>query len=274
MAEYQKVIGLGVAGNFAGHLEQAKEAESFQNVKTKEQKQPKGIFPFYVPGTAGFLSVYPLVHDRLQFPKAGGNVQIEPEVGILFQIEYKNQRVVALRPLSFGAYNDCSIRNPQANKISQKKNWGAYSKGVSARMIPIDKFSLGGIMDRFWIACYLRRGNQWIEYGVNSPVKGYNYFYEQLLEWLVVQMNEQTDQDPLEPILPYLKEAGFPTQALISVGATQYTPFGESNFLQPGDQSIVLVYDGEKQNIQQILSNLEKGKINQEGVSPLIQHVI
>ena len=42
-------IGLGVAGNFAGHLEQAGEAADFLQVKTEEAIQPKAIFPFYVP---------------------------------------------------------------------------------------------------------------------------------------------------------------------------------------------------------------------------------
>ena len=30
---------------------------------------------------------------------------------------------------------------------------------------------------------------------------------------------------------------------LIGIGATNYTPLGETTFLQPGDQAIVRVYD-------------------------------
>ena len=30
----------------------------------------------------------------------------------------------------------------------------------------------------------------------------------------------------------------------ISIGATRYTDFGETHFLQPGDDSIVVLYDG------------------------------
>ncbi|EIJ69719.1 hypothetical protein HMPREF1052_1685 [Pasteurella bettyae CCUG 2042] len=64
--KYKNIIGLGVAGNFAGHLEQAGEAADFVAVKTDEKIQPKAIFPFYVPSEkAGFLSIYPLSSDTL-----------------------------------------------------------------------------------------------------------------------------------------------------------------------------------------------------------------
>lgn len=63
-------IGLGVAGNFSGHLEQAGEAVDFSRVKTKEAIQPKAIFPFYIPsedlGNYQFLATYPLSHDAIK----------------------------------------------------------------------------------------------------------------------------------------------------------------------------------------------------------------
>ena len=40
---YRSVIGLGVAGNFAGHLEQAGEARDFVAVKVKDAKAPKAL---------------------------------------------------------------------------------------------------------------------------------------------------------------------------------------------------------------------------------------
>jgi len=46
---FEQMIGFGVAGNFAGHLEQAGEAADFTQVKTENAIQPKAIFPFYVP---------------------------------------------------------------------------------------------------------------------------------------------------------------------------------------------------------------------------------
>lgn len=41
--ELMKMIGFGVAGNFAGHLEQAGEASDFVNVQVKDAIQPKAI---------------------------------------------------------------------------------------------------------------------------------------------------------------------------------------------------------------------------------------
>ena len=84
-------IGLGVAGNFAGHLEQAGEAADFLQVKTVEAVQPKAIFPFYVPSEnlSGyqFLSTYPLYHTEIRFPNDADNLQIEPEIALICEIQ-------------------------------------------------------------------------------------------------------------------------------------------------------------------------------------------
>ena len=40
-----KFIGLGVAGNFAGHLEQAGEASDFVTVVVRDTSAPKALFP-------------------------------------------------------------------------------------------------------------------------------------------------------------------------------------------------------------------------------------
>ena len=42
-----KFIGLGVAGNFAGHLEQAGEASDFVAVVVRDIIVPKALFPFF-----------------------------------------------------------------------------------------------------------------------------------------------------------------------------------------------------------------------------------
>ena len=59
----RSVAGIGVAGNFAGHLEQAGEAADFANVVPTAAEAPKGIFPWYVPGRDDFLG--PAVPGRL-----------------------------------------------------------------------------------------------------------------------------------------------------------------------------------------------------------------
>ncbi len=243
----EKSIGFGVAGNFAGHLVQAGEASDFVNVKVKDENAPKGMFPFFLPNAPQHvLGGFPVSHDRILLPPGGGNVQIEPEVAILCDLTYENGKVVSVTPRFFAAYNDCSIRKPGAKKISEKKNWGACTKGLSARHVPIDKFSRGGVMDRYRIACYLLRGGELHPYGIDSPALGYSYFYETLLRWMVEKLNTQQDEGPLECLPDLLRTAGHPATAIISIGATKYTDFGEKHYLEPGDESIVAVYDSQK----------------------------
>ena len=75
------MIGLGVAGNFTGHLKQAGEASDFVDVEVKEENAPKGLFPFYVPSKLGrFVEVYPLSSKLISIPQEGGDIQIEPEI--------------------------------------------------------------------------------------------------------------------------------------------------------------------------------------------------
>ncbi|STO55658.1 Uncharacterised protein [Canicola haemoglobinophilus] len=272
------IIGLGVAGNFAGHLEQAGEASDFVKVETTEAIQPKAIFPFYVPsqtlsGSEQFLSIFPLSHQEIKFPDNADNLQIEPEVALICQIEYSDKKVTALKPTHFAAYNDCSIRRPNARKICEKKNWGAASKGISATRIPLDKFVQGGNLDSYRIACFHKRNDQLSEYGINSQTVGYSYFHQKLLDWIIDRMNNQPDQDPMNNIANLLKQAGYPTQAIISIGATRYTEFGEKNFLQIGDTSIVVVYNAEKYSENEILAMANAEQFEQD-ISALVQKVI
>lgn len=271
---FKNVIGFGVAGNFAGHLEQAGEANDFLTVEVKEAVQPKAIFPFYVPSEkAGFLSTYPLSTDTITPPNEADNLQIEPEVALLCDVEYEANKVVALKPVKFAAYNDCSIRKPDANKISEKKNWGANTKGVSSQMFNLNGLSEGGELDRYRIASFHQRANQVERYGEDSPVIGYSYFHEKLLNWIVERMNNQQDVGPTENIAQHLANANYPEQALISIGATRYTEYGETTFLQSGDTSMVVVYDSQKYSSHDIAAMAKKAEFPQEGISALIQKV-
>jgi len=268
------VIGLGVAGNFTGHLEQAGEAGDFTAVKVKDPGAPKGVFPFYVPaGGEHFLHRYPLGSERIAPAPDGGSLQLEPELGLLCELRYDGQRVAEIVPTAFGAYNDCSIRREGATKISQKKNWGADSKGVSETLLPIDRFEPGGVLDHYRIACLLVRRGEVHAYGIDSPVSGYTYFYGQLLDWLLERMNGQRDEGPLEDIARWLQVAGQPRRALISVGATRYTPFGEENFLQAGDDACVLVYDSRRHSLDELSRSLPGEIAPREGLSLLRQRV-
>ncbi|MCO4782310.1 MAG: hypothetical protein KC646_08275 [Candidatus Cloacimonetes bacterium] len=246
MNKYEDYIGLGVAGNFAGHLEQAGEASDFTKISVKDQKAPKGLFPFYVPsGKNRFIENYPISSTTIAIPTNHSEfLQVEPEVALICEIQYNfEHKVCAIIPTHFSSYNDCSIRKPGIRKISQKKNWGPNSKGLSKQWIPIDQFCLGGVMDSYRLASFIVRDNQIIEYGVDSPLLAYSYFYQTLLDWTVETINNQTDDGPLENISQLLEDANFPSKLILSIGATKYTSFGESNFLQDKDKVYIITYD-------------------------------
>jgi hypothetical protein len=270
----EDVIGLGVAGNFTGHLEQAGEARDFTGLAPTPEGAPKGIFPFYVPGGGDhFLNRFPLSSTRIALPDDGASLQLEPELAMFAELVYDGDRVSAVRPHAFAAYNDCSIRRDGANKISAKKNWGTASKGVSEVRLPIDRFEPGGVLDHYRIACLLVRDGAVHDYGVDSPVPGYSYFYGQLLDWLVDRLNAQRDEGPLEDMPAWLARAGSPRQALISVGATRYTPFGEHNYLRAGDEAYVLVYDARAHSLDELRAQLPDAIESGEGLSVLHQRV-
>ncbi|MGA9046159.1 DUF5718 family protein [Sulfuricurvum sp.] len=274
MNDYKNFVGLGVAGNFALHLEQAGESADFKDILTEDPNGPKGIFPFYIPGREGQLGIYPISSDTIILPKEECNVQPEPEVALICDLEYSSEgKVIHIIPKFFGAYNDCSLRKEGAAKISHKKNWGEASKGLSSTLIPIDRFEEGGVMDSYRIASFLRRDGMLMRYGEDVELQGYSFFYAKLLEWMKKQMNTQVDFGPLESIGEYLRAAGCPKQAIISIGATRYTHFGETNFLQEGDEVIVVVYDNTKYCTNPILSMANRNAFEAEGISALVQKV-
>ncbi|MCV6608113.1 MAG: DUF5718 family protein [Campylobacterales bacterium] len=267
--EFQDTLCLGVAGNFARHLEQAGELKDFENVKIEEEGAPKGIFPFYLPKSEGFLNVYPLSSSELIL-RGNQTAQVEPEVGIYCEVVYdENKKVIDLKPLKFGAVNDCTIRKEGATKISQKKNWGEASKGASKTWIDIDKFENEGIMDKYRLASFVRRDGVLYSYGEDSPLLGYSYFYGKLKRWLIEKINTQQDQDPLENISKILEANENPRKILISIGATAYAEFGEKNFLESGDKIYVVVYKEKIENIKEYIEKEEEPKNS----SLLIQEV-
>lgn len=274
MEVYNNYIGFGIAGNFALHLEQAGEMEDFKDVITEDENGPKGMFPFYLPEMEGQLGEFPLCDNTILLPKEDVNVQAEPEVALICELSYDNGKVSAITPTHFAAYNDCSIRKEGAKKISEKKNWGASSKGLSRQLIAIDKFEEGGIMDRWHIASFLRRDGNVMRYGEDVELTGYSYFYGKLLEWMKNQINVQKDQGPLEPLLEYIKACDYPEHAVISIGATRYTPYGETNFLEDGDEVIIVLYDCETHNKNSILSDVMNRRYDKEDISYLVKKVV
>ncbi len=247
LQEMRSWFGFGVAGNFAGHLEQAGEAGDFVTVVT-EGYAPKGLFPWYAPGVDGFLSQFPLSDEVISYPESGEplNLQIEPEVGLACRVVWNGDTVVTLEPFALGAFNDCSIRRPGAPKISHKKTWGEASKGVARKFFAISDLTPDGPTATMRLECHLRDGNgEMHAYGVDSPLVGYSYYGEVLLDWIVERLAHQkgAPDTPLEDVGALMVASGRPEHALIGIGATRYTPLGESTYLQPGDEAIVRVYD-------------------------------
>jgi hypothetical protein len=243
-----RAAGIGVAGNFAGHLEQAGEAVDFANVVAATPDAPKGIFPWYRPGADGQLGTFPISGSRLVEPSSATpvNLQIEPEIAILFRVRYASDgRVEGLAPMIAAAFNDCSIRRPGATKISEKKNWGPASKGLAPRGFAIGDLEPDGALATLRIASFLRRDGVAHAYGIDSPAAGYSYSGRTLIAWMLDRLEHQAGapDSPLEPVGSYLAADGRPDVAVVGIGATRYTEFGERTYLTRGDQSIVIVYD-------------------------------
>lgn len=277
------IPSFGVAGNFTGHLEQAGEAIDFLNVKTSGANAPKGIFPTYLPKSnimAGvapdFLHTFPFDSKKIIYPKGEQKIQIEPECAIIFNAVWDKTTLVKLVPVSFAASNDCSIRKTGARKISEKKNWGFSSKGFADNQIEMDGFVPGCNIYDYRIASFLIRDGQVYAYGEDSQLRDYSYFSDQLTSWLVEKFNNQKNEGPLENLYSYLEEAGFPQKIMVSIGATRYTKWGETNFLQEGDEAVVILYPGNSYSpnyIKSVIADL-KPETADERMSILRQKIV
>lgn len=282
--DLQKIPCFGVAGNFTGHLEQAGEATDFSKINASVGA-PKAVFPTYIPSskeknnsnlvkTPDFLHIFPFDSQKIIFPKEQENLQIEPECAIIFDVVWENEKIASLKPKFFAASNDCSIRKQGAKKISLKKNWGKSSKGLSENLLKIDSFDENGIINNYRIASFLIRQNKAYVYGENSEIKNYSYIYQKLIDWLLDKFNNQIDEGPTEKIYDYLLECEKPNQIMVSIGATRYSEFGETNFLQSGDFSVVALYPENKYSKEQIMQMVLENSHFEDDVSVLRQKVM
>lgn len=253
LKSWHRTFGLGVAGNVAGHMQQAGEADA-----SHSSNMPAAVFTFYAPHphtvdatedeVLGRLENFPVTNAVIDFPPHGGNVQVEPEMGLLCDIVYAkdSSSVERLIPRRVAAFNDCSIRQLDgSSKLSEKKNWGAGSKGISLRSFRINSISKGSYVDQLCLASYIQRGEDTFQYSVPAPARNYLLFHDALLDWIVDSINTQQDTDKWEEIFPLLVESDYPVSMWIALGAGEYTDWGSTNYLQPKDQSLVMVYDEE-----------------------------
>ncbi len=269
---YAGVPKFGIAGNMAGHLEQAGEAGDFTQVAAAPGK-PKGMFPFHVPGHPSFLSVDPVSSDRLVLPTGedAQRVQAEPEVGLVVALDWTGPRVSTVRVLGFTAYNDVSIRKP-APKISRKKNWGPHTKGLAAEVVPLESLAPGGPLDRYHLMSFLLRDGVLYDYGEDCAVRTYACFHGELLTWIAGRLNDQVDEGPLEHLAPMLEDR--PARAVIGIGATRYAELPVSDRLRAGDEIIIVVYDRSVISSEVLRQSIEMGTPLPPGNPVLRQRVV
>lgn len=272
----KEVLCLGIAGNFANHLEQAGEAGDFANIISDEKDAPKGIFPFYIPQSRTNLGRYCIDNDKLILPQDSSlNVQAEPELGLECEIIYdKNHKIASIKAMSFFAFNDASVRNDAtAKKISQKKNFSLGSKGMGAK-IAIDTFGEGGICDDYSLTSFLIVGGNAHQYGNNTKLSNYSYFYQKLLDWITKKLNTQEDYAVLENLSEVIKEANFPKKLIIAIGSTSYTPLGEDRYLKEGDEIAIITYNHTKHTNEDIKNLIKNGAKHIDSASVVRQAVV
>lgn len=265
MCDLENMLGLGLAGNFANHLEQAGESNDFACIIGDDENAPKGIFPFFVPNANSYLGRFCFNNNKVILPSDTSlKVQAEAEMGLVCEIIYNENRFVhTIIPTHFMAFNDASVRNDKnATKLSQKKNFSLGSKGFSANKIAIPHrdFTPGGICDNYSIVSFINSNGVLEEYGELSRLDSYSYFYERLTHWLVKHLNTQKNFGVLESMPDILREANYPKRALIAVGATRYTPKNEHRFLQEGDSVSIIIFNHNKYNFEFITNLAVKGE--------------
>lgn len=254
---WHRTYGLGVAGNVAGHMAQAGEADAVKE-GALTPKTPAAVFTFFAPHPHTIdateeevlmrLSEFPVTNAIINYPdiEGAGNVQVEPELGLYVDIVYAadEKSVSRLIPRRVAAFNDCSIRKLDGSeKLSEKKNWGEGSKGISLRSFRIHSMAPGTLVDNLVLVSYIKRGDTVHQYSVDAPAKNYLMFHEPLLEWIVERINNQKTEDKWEAIFPEMAASDYPTSMWIAVGAGEYTDWGATNYLQPKDECLVLVYN-------------------------------
>eukprot|EP00930_Biecheleria_cincta_P051688 TRINITY_DN36897_c0_g1_i1.p1 TRINITY_DN36897_c0_g1~~TRINITY_DN36897_c0_g1_i1.p1 ORF type:complete len:402 (-),score=58.69 TRINITY_DN36897_c0_g1_i1:272-1477(-) len=257
LKHWHRTFGLGVAGNVAGHMAQAGEAD--EPAGGAALSTPAAVFTFYAPHphtidatedeVLDLYKTFPVTNAVIDFPKFGADVQVEPEVGLYVDIVYSRDggSVERLVPRRIAAFNDCSIRSLEgAQKLRDKKNWGFGSKGISLRSFRINSFSKGSLVDNFVLASYIKREDQIYKYSVDAPARNYLMFNDPLLEWIIDRINNQKEGGKWEEMFPQFVTSDYPTSMWIALGAGEYTEWGAKNFLRPKDESLVMIYDETK----------------------------
>ncbi|WP_233712825.1 MULTISPECIES: DUF5718 family protein [unclassified Helicobacter] len=285
MMKLEQMIGFGLVGNFANHLEQAGEACDFANIEGDEACAPKGLFPFFVPNHSGHLGRFCFDDSAIILPADKSlSIQAEPEIALHCELLYHEvagqKQVQKVLPKAFCAFNDTSVRNDKnATKLSQKKNFSAGSKGMGDRWIPIDSFDCGGVCDDYTLASFIVQ-NGAVEagaveaYGEASRLTGYSYFYTKLIEWMARKLNTQQDIGVLENLAKMLQIAQYPSEAIFSIGATRYMPKYEHGYLKEGDRVIIITYNHHQYTQQDIIDAIKDENLKDIKNASIVDQIV
>ncbi len=271
--ETTPLFGIGIAGNFAGHLNQTGEAKGLS--QAVDDEKPQAIFPFFVPSaTETYLTVNPYSSRALSLPtQADAKVQMESEVAVIAKIDYQNGQVSTIEPTQMMLLNDATYRNAKVSKLAEKKNWGEASTGIGKESIPLVN-GFDSDLSQYRFCSFHRQNQQWYLCCKDASVADYSYFYQPLLNWLVETINFQSDEGALHSILALLEQAGYPQEIVISLGASRYTEQGESHALRSGDELCTLLYDEQQVDFTTLKQAVEKGDLDalSEHALVLYQH--
>lgn len=253
------IFGLGIAGNSAGHLQQTGESKAF--AKLDDINKPQALFPFYVPDAQeAYLASMPYSEVKLCLPDdPQAKVQMEPELALKLTATYGPQgELLRLKPVAISVVNDATYRNATVTKLAEKKNWGAASKGLASHEIKIDSFTAGCRLDHFRLCGFHQRNGEWQLCGEDVALTEYSYFYQELLQWLLKQIQGQQDKALFHDIKTLLAQANYPETMLISIGATRYSDYGEQHQLLSGDQTAVVLYDSRAYHFKEVFNLIEQ----------------
>ena len=257
---------LGISGNFKGHLGQVNNEDNGIDL-------PKCIFPIYVKGMNSYLSIYPVSEEYLRITE-DYDYQIEPEISLFLNVEYRDGKVNNIVVTHYTLFNDCSIRNRNIKKISKKKNWGYCSKGAYSKPISLCAYSENSELERLRIVSFIKRENNIHQYNEDCSIKEYTLQYNKLLSWIKNTINNQEETEEKDNLINLLKTCEYPKNIQVAIGATRYTDFGKNNFLKPGDEVIILLYEEGKYNEKHIEKIVTNCYLDKEDIVTIYQKVV
>ncbi|GEA61106.1 DUF5718 family protein [Vibrio comitans] len=273
MNDYQHLVGFGIAGNSAGHLDQTGEITALE--VSDENDKPRALFPVYIPDVReSYLSVVPYSQNTLLLPDdVNARVQMEPELAVRFSVHKpSHDHAIQLTPHAMTVANDATYRNCDARKLAQKKNWGEASKGLASKEITLERFDSG--LEHLRLCGFHCSGGTWRMTGKDTALTEYTVFYDDLTQWINQQIVIQREEGALHDVQELIKASDYSNDIYVMVGAVRYTEYGETHNLQAGDETAVILYDSRTNSLQQIQAELEQhGQCVGERVISLIQRV-